>query len=107
MYQQPFLAILRPPGTPAGGEPSLDSLESTAGGCDHGAMRKFILAIIVSSCPVPAFGWSESGHHLVALLAFDHLSPDEQRQLLETLAAHPRYAEDFTPPPMVRSADWF
>jgi hypothetical protein len=70
-------------------------------------MRRFLLWIAVVLTTVPAYGWSESGHHLVALLAFDHLSADEQKQLLELLAAHPRYVEDFTPPPKVRDSDRF
>jgi hypothetical protein len=58
-----------------------------------------------SCCPV--YGWSESGHHLIALLAFDHLTPHEQKELLDMLAAHPRHVEDFTPPSKVRNVDRF
>lgn len=54
-----------------------------------------------------AAAWSESGHHLVALLAFDELTPSEQRELLAVLATHPRYAEDFRPLEKVRNADRF
>ena len=54
-----------------------------------------------------AAAWSESGHHLIALLAFDELSSGEQRELLDLLKAHPRYAEDFTPPEKIRNVDRF
>lgn len=54
-----------------------------------------------------ANAWSESGHHLIAVLAFDHLTPDEQQRLLTILAAHPRYTEDFTPPEKIKNADRF
>ena len=54
-----------------------------------------------------AAAWSESGHHLIALLAFDELTPAEQRELLDLLKAHPRYAEDFTPPEKIRNVDRF
>jgi len=54
-----------------------------------------------------AAAWSESGHHLIALLAFDELTEEEQQQLLSILKAHPRYAEDFTPPEKIRSVDRF
>jgi hypothetical protein len=70
-------------------------------------MRIITAVAIVLLSTVPALAWSESGHHLVALLAFDHLTDDEQQQLLVMLAAHPNFAQDFTPPPKVRDADRF
>ena len=54
-----------------------------------------------------AAAWSESGHHLIALLAFDELSGEEQQELLSILKAHPRYAEDFTPQEKIRNVDRF
>jgi hypothetical protein len=54
-----------------------------------------------------AWAWSESGHHLIALLAFDELTSSEQRELLGLLQAHPRYAADFTPPEKIRNVDRF
>ncbi|TWU29638.1 S1/P1 nuclease [Bythopirellula polymerisocia] len=68
--------------------------------------RIAIFLILISQANY-SHAWSESGHHLVALLAFDQLNPDEQKQLLEMLTAHPRYQEDFTPPPKVRDIDRF
>ena len=70
-------------------------------------MQKILACLIVALSPLTSFGWSDSGHHLVALLAYDHLTPAEQNQLLDILAAHPRYREDFTPPLTIRSADRF
>lgn len=52
-----------------------------------------------------AHGWSESGHHLIARLAFDELSQVEQQELLTILAQHPRDAEDFTPSPKISNTD--
>jgi len=46
----------------------------------------------------PGYGWSESGHHIVAVMAFDLLSNGERAELLGILSKHPRYVEDFTPP---------
>lgn len=63
------------------------------------------LIALLPLCPLPAGAWSESGHHLVALLAFDQLSEGEQGQLLDILTAHPRYVQDFTPPEKIRDAD--
>jgi hypothetical protein len=61
----------------------------------------------VALLPRGVAAWSESGHHLVALLAFDDLTPDEQQSLLAILTAHPRYVEDFTPPEKIRNVDRF
>ncbi len=71
------------------------------------AIHIFLLVPMLGIVVKTADGWSESGHHLIALLAFDELTPSEQRSLLAILAAHPRYSEDFTPPEKVRNADRF
>ena len=63
-------------------------------------MKSFIcivLAFAIALKPIPAQAWSEGGHHIIALLAFDLLSKDEQSKLLTTLEKHPRYKEDFEP----------
>jgi hypothetical protein len=44
------------------------------------------------------YAWSEGGHHLIALIAFELLTEREQNQILTILGRHPRYREDFTPP---------
>ncbi len=54
----------------------------------------------------PVFAWSEGGHHVIALIAFDRLSPGQQQKLLELIKSHPRYSEDFKPPKsMIGSAE--
>jgi hypothetical protein len=78
----------------------------------NAAYRKTPLLLVIAlalSAPLArrAAAWSESGHHLVALLAFDDLTPEEQQKLLAILAAHPRYAEDFTPPEKAKNVDRF
>lgn len=62
------------------------------------------LALLISALLLrnAAHAWSECGHHIVAEIAFDLLDETEQAMLLATLAEHPRYAEDFTPPQKVR-----
>jgi hypothetical protein len=57
-----------------------------------------LLAVLIIFQPLPILAWSEGGHHIIAVLAFDLLSKDEQAKLLSTLEKHPRYQEDFTPP---------
>lgn len=68
-----------------------------------------VLAVLtlVGSSASRSHAWSESGHHLVALLAFDELTPNEQQKLLAILAAHPRFVEDFTPPEKIQNVDRF
>lgn len=64
-------------------------------------MRNLIctfLAFTIVLQPIPALAWSEGGHHIIALMAFDLLSKDEQTKLLAVLEQHPRYKEDFEPP---------
>ena len=64
-------------------------------------MKKYIcifLAFAIVLQPIPTLAWSEGGHHVIALLAFDLLNKDEQAKLLAALQEHPRYKEDFEPP---------
>jgi hypothetical protein len=52
------------------------------------------IVLSVQSC----FAWSEGGHHLIAVMAFETLSPDQQFELSTILKSHPRFAEDFNVP---------
>lgn len=66
-------------------------------------MRNIVTRIIVASLLVclvaqPCLAWHEPGHHIVALLAFDLLSKEEQQELLVLLREHPRFKNDFAPP---------
>lgn len=45
-----------------------------------------------------AQAWSEAGHHLIAIMAFELLEPAEQEKVLKLLDSHPKYIDDFTPP---------
>lgn len=67
--------------------------------------KVLVLLVIAAFSPKLSFSWFESGHHLIALVAFDQLTAVEQRQLLDMLAAHPRYREDFTPPETIKNVD--
>jgi hypothetical protein len=46
----------------------------------------------------PCLAWSECGHHIIAVLAYDLLKPEQQKQVIELLKHHPRFAEDFNEP---------
>lgn len=39
--------------------------------------------------------WSEGGHHVIALIAFDQLSTDAKTEFNRIIETHPRYKEDF------------
>lgn len=41
-----------------------------------------------------AFGWNATGHELVALIAWDHLSRPQREAFTRALGAHPRYQKD-------------
>lgn len=64
-------------------------------------MRLFVAFLVgffsVQSC----FAWSEGGHHLIAEMAFDGLTKEQQNDVIELLRSHPRFAEDFTIPTKV------
>ena len=57
-----------------------------------------ILSILFVLPPLPAFAWSEGGHHIIALMAFDLLNREEKAKLVAILEKHPRFTEDFSPP---------
>jgi hypothetical protein len=42
--------------------------------------------------------WSEGGHHVIALIAFDKLSAEAKAEFNRIIESHPRFAEDFRPP---------
>ena len=45
-----------------------------------------------------AHAWSESGHNIIALMAYDLLDESEQEELVRILKNHPNYDKDFQPP---------
>ena len=64
-------------------------------------MKKIVclLLIVMLALPVrPAAAWSECGHMIITLLAFDLLKAEEQAKFLAVLDKHPRLKEEFTPP---------
>ena len=67
---------------------------------------RFIVAFLLTCFIVqPCLAWSEGGHHLIAVLAYELLSEGEQQQLQLILAAHPRFTEDFVAPKNVTGAE--
>jgi hypothetical protein len=52
----------------------------------------------------PCLAWSEGGHHLIAVLAYELLTESQQEQIQTILASHPRFAEDFVVPEKISGA---
>jgi hypothetical protein len=62
-------------------------------------MRRLVVAILAVALSVEScLGWSEGGHHLICVMAFDLLTREQQRELFDVLKEHPRYVEDFKIP---------
>jgi hypothetical protein len=61
-------------------------------------MRNAIRAVtiwVLVGLPAVALSWNDTGHMLIALIAYDELSAPAQQELVQTLRAHPRFEEDF------------
>lgn len=62
-----------------------------------------ILAFLITA--QPALAWSECGHNIIAILAYDLMKPAQQKQLQELLKQHPRFNEDFAAPENVKTSE--
>ena len=56
------------------------------------------LSLVLIFPPQTVCAWSEGGHTIIAMMAFDLLEKEEQAKLIAILQQHPRFAEDFSPP---------
>lgn len=61
-------------------------------------IRQFFFAAIVFLVPSLASAWSDTGHHVVGVLAFEQLEQSEQVEVMRILAAHPDFGRMFDPP---------
>lgn len=61
-------------------------------------MRSAVTFMVLILYCHPCLSWSEQGHHLIAVMAYEMLDADSQEEWVSLLKHHPRYAEDFTPP---------
>lgn len=70
-------------------------------------MRKVICLslLIVLGPATPALGWNNTGHRLVALVAWEQLPQTSRDKVVQTLRSHPRFSEDFVLPPDVAGAE--
>ena len=51
------------------------------------------ITLSISTFVVPAYGWNNTGHMIVARLAWLKLSPDQQKKVSTVLKKHPHYNE--------------
>lgn len=59
------------------------------------SIRKTLLAILLALATSQAYAWDSVGHRISAAVALEFISPELRSELLEILAAHPRYQQDF------------
>jgi hypothetical protein len=56
---------------------------------------RWIVCLIISVCSTTSHAWNDTGHRLVALIAYERLTPERRAELVKLLEKHPRFAEDF------------
>ena len=65
-------------------------------------LRSLLVSVLALILTIqPAFAWSEGGHNIIAVLAFDLMKPAQKQRVIELLSKHPRFAEDFKPGPKI------
>lgn len=52
-------------------------------------MQRFLIALCCCLCSLPAAAWNGAGHRLVAVLAWQQLSPPTRQFVIKVLATHP------------------
>ena len=60
-------------------------------------MRKlivFLITVVVILSARPSFGWIDTGHKIVAFIAWEELTPKTRGAVLDLLKQHPRYDKD-------------
>lgn len=64
----------------------------------HLCVRLSLMLALAGGFASEARAWFENGHHLIAVMAYQRLTAEQQVRLRQSLKHHPRYAEDFNPP---------
>lgn len=54
-------------------------------------MRRFLIALCLTLIPLLAHAWNAAGHRLVAVIAWQQLTPASQKFFIDVLADHPDY----------------
>lgn len=55
----------------------------------------FAAAVALALVACPAIAWNAVGHSVVAEIAWQQLSPEQRKEVVDTLKRHPRFGEDF------------
>ena len=61
-------------------------------------MRGFICCLLIVCIATPAYAWSECGHHIIAVMAYRQLKPEQQAEVIRLIKAHPKFEQDFKVP---------
>lgn len=62
-------------------------------------MQRLVWAFLFCGLTSPlAWGWAASGHHMVAVIAYDLMNPAQQREIMDLLHKHPQFDLHFRPP---------
>lgn len=71
-------------------------------------IRSVIVCLALLICTGPVHAWSEGGHTIIALFAYDLLDEPQQQELVRILKTHPNFAKDFQPPKGTTDVDrWY
>ncbi len=54
-------------------------------------MRRFLIPLFLALCPTLAQAWNAAGHRLIAVIAWQQLSPGSRSQISTALARHPDF----------------
>lgn len=57
----------------------------------NGLMRQFLLGLFFFGLATPALAWNAAGHRLVAVIAWQQMSPPTRQAISQALADHPDY----------------
>ncbi|MEZ6138357.1 MAG: S1/P1 nuclease [Pirellulaceae bacterium] len=53
----------------------------------------------------PCYSWSECGHHIIAVMAYRQLKPEQQAEVIRLIKAHPRFELDFKIPEGIKNEE--
>src|SRR4051812_36867694 len=58
-------------------------------------MRNLFIALLVLTPFSTAYAWNNTGHKVVADIAWEQLTPERRKEIVDILRRHPRFDEDF------------
>src|SRR5687768_11252541 len=58
-------------------------------------MRLALSLLILTASLSPAHAWNALGHRVVADIAWEQLTPERRKEIVDILRRHPRFDEDF------------